>query len=289
MDYRGDIFRPPSEAHSILLQVTTGCSHNRCTFCDMYSQSPFTIKPEATVMADIAFAALHCRRQSRLFLCDGDALIMPQQRILTTLDRIAEQLPWVERVSIYANARSILRKSEAQLVELREHGLALAYLGLESGDDQTLAAVNKGADARAMIQAGQRLRRAGIKLSVTVLLGLAGRERSLEHARATGAVLTAMDPEYVGALSLMLTPGTPLHDDHRKGSFDPPGPLGLLRELGEMIEHTELSSGYFHANHASNYLPIKARLPEDKEATLELIRKAIKGEVSLKHEASRLF
>ena len=287
MHYEGNIIRPPSEAASILLQVTVGCSRNKCTFCGTYRGERFRIKPDSIVMADIAFAAKYCRRQRRVFLCDGDALIVPQQRLLKILGEIRRQLPWVTRVGAYANAKSLKMKSAAELEELREMGLGIAYMGLESGDDTTLKNINKGADSEEMTRMGQKARAAGIKLSVTVLLGIAGRERSEIHARETGRVLSAMDPEYVGALSLMLIPGTPLHDDYRSGRFELIEPMELLRELRTMLAHTNLSRGLFHANHASNYLPIKARLPKDKAATLELIDAALAGKIGLKPEYLR--
>jgi radical SAM superfamily enzyme YgiQ (UPF0313 family) len=287
MHYQGNIFRPPSEASSILLQITTGCSHNKCTFCGMYKGSRFSIKDDRTIMADIDFAAAHCRHQDRLFLCDGDALIISQERLLKILSAIREKLPWVKRIGTYANTKSIKRKSPEQLLELRENGLQIAYMGLESGDDVTLQNIHKGADAARMIAMGKKIRAAGIKLSITVLLGIGGKERSHIHARETGRVLSAIDPEYVGALSLMLTPGTPLFDAAERGEFILPSPNQMLEELGIMIAHTELSNGYFHANHASNYLPIKAKLPKDKAATLDLISRALQGKVSLKPEYLR--
>ena len=287
MHYQGNIFRPPSEANSILLQVTTGCSHNKCTFCGMYKDSRFSIKDDTTIMADIDFAASHCRRQERLFLCDGDALIIPQKRLVTILEQIREKLPWVTRISTYANSKSIRLKSDTQLKEIYDLGLTMAYMGLESGDDVTLASINKGANSQQMIDMGRKLRAAGMKLSITVLLGVAGLTRSHIHAKETGRVLSAIDPEFVGALSLMLTPNTPLFHDEEKGSFILPGPEQMLEELFIMFSQTELSNGYFHANHASNYLPSKAKLPQDKAKTLQLIEKALAGKVSLKSEYMR--
>ena len=287
MDYQGNIFRPPSEAQSILLQVTTGCSHNKCTFCGMYKGSRFSIKDEAIVMADIDFAARHCRRQNRLFLCDGDALIIPQRRLVPILAAIREKLPWVERVGCYANTKSIGMKSEDELRELRDLGLSIAYLGLESGDDVTLAAINKGGDSARMIGMGKKIRGAGIALSITVLLGIAAPKRSLIHARETGRVLSAIDPEYVGALSLMLTPNTPAYQEYQAGRRQLPGPREMLVELQAMLLATTLSGGLFHANHASNYLPIRARLPEEKEKTLALIEDALAGRVNLRPEYMR--
>ena len=287
MHYEGNIIRPPSEADSILLQVTVGCSHNKCTFCGAYKGERFKIKPDEIIMADIAFAARYARRQRRVFLCDGDALIVPQKRLVAILEAIRRQLPWIERVGVYANTKGLAMKSAAELAELNSLGLGIAYMGLESGDDQTLQAVHKGADSQRMIVMGRKARAAGIKLSVTALLGLAGVERSTVHAEATGRVLSAIDPEYVGALSLMLIPGTPLHEDYRQGRFVVPEPMGLLAELRTMIAGTHLSKGLFHANHASNYLPIRARLPEDRDRTLALIDAALAGRVALKPEFLR--
>ncbi len=284
MHYEGNIIRPPSEAGSILLQVTVGCSRNKCTFCGTYMGERFRIKSDEIIEADIEFAARHCQRQRRVFLCDGDALIIPQKRLLSILDRIRRRLPWVTRVGAYANAKSLKMKSEDELAELRSRGLGILYMGLETGDDVTLKRIDKGASAETMITEGAKPGRAGIKLSVTVLLGIAGRERSQVHAEATGRVLSAIDPEYVGALSLMLIPQTPLYRDWEAGRFVLIEPDEMLAELRTMIAHTHLSRGLFHANHASNYLPIKARLPKDKEKTLALIDSALAGNVSLKPE-----
>jgi len=287
MHYEGTIIRPPSEANSVLLQVTVGCSRNKCTFCGTYAGERFRIKPDETIMEDIAFAAAHCRRQRRVFLCDGDALIIPQARLLHILKAIRDQLPWVTRVGAYANAKSLKLKRPDELGQLRGQGLGILYMGLETGDDATLTRVNKGADSATMIAMGRKARDAGFKLSITVLLGIAGRERSQTHARETGRVLSAIDPDYVGALSLMLIPGTPLYDDWRSGTFTLIDPPEMLAELRTMIAETCLSQGLFHANHASNYLPIRARLPRDKEATLALIDQALAGDVALKPEFMR--
>ena len=287
MHYEGMIIRPPSEANSILLQVTVGCSRNKCTFCGTYSGERFRIKPDEIILQDIEFAARHCRRQRRVFLCDGDALIIPQKRLVHILKQIKKQLPWVTRVGVYANAKSLEMKTAEQLEALREHGLGIAYMGLETGDDVTLKRINKGAGSEKMICMGRKARATGIKLSVTVLLGIAGRERSQIHASETGRVLSAIDPEYVGALSLMLIPGTPLYEEHAAGRFELIDPNEMLAELRTMMASTHLSRGLFHANHASNYLPIKARLPRDKEQVLELIDSALAGKVSLKPEYLR--
>jgi radical SAM superfamily enzyme YgiQ (UPF0313 family) len=287
MNYEGTIIRPPSEAFSILLQVTLGCSHNKCTFCGTYKDKRFTIKDDHTIMADIRFASKYMGNQHRLFLMDGDALIIPQRKLVWILDMIKEHLPWVRRVGAYANAKSVKMKSDEDLVQLKEKGLGILYLGVESGDDETLRQVCKGTTAENLIKQGRRIKEAGIKLSVTVLLGIAGPSDSLKHARATGKLLSAMDPNYIGALTVMILPNTPLDDDYRAGRFELPDTRELLLELREMFEHTHLSGGLFMSNHASNYLPVKARLPKDREKTLDLIDAALRGEIDLKPEWMR--
>jgi radical SAM superfamily enzyme YgiQ (UPF0313 family) len=287
MNYQGTLYRPPSEANSILLQVTTGCSHNKCSFCGMYKGQRFTIKPEELIIADIDYAAAHFPYARRLFLCDGDALILPQHQLLTILKRIETRLPQVTRVGIYANTKSLRSKSIEDLQRLQQHGLGIVYMGLESGDDVTLAGMNKGATADQMIEMGRKAKLAGMQLSVTVLLGIAGPERSAIHAFESGRVLTAIDPDFVGALSLMLEPGTPLHAAYQVGKFALPEPLAILLELRSMIAATDLSQGLFHANHASNYLPIRAKLPEEKGKTLALLDQALAGKLALKPEYLR--
>ena len=287
MHYEGNCIRPPSEAYSILLQVTVGCSHNKCTFCGTYTGKRFRIKEDRIILSDILFASKYMKRQDRVFLMDGDALIIPQKRLMWVLDRIREHLPWVRRVGAYANAKSIKMKSPEELIQLRKNGLGILYLGVETGDAELLKEIRKGTSAEHLINMGRKVRDAGIKLSVTVLLGIAGRERSLEHARATGELLSAMDPNYVGALTVMLIPGTPLHEDFTSGKLELPDERGFLLELREMIAHTNLSRGLFFSNHASNYLPVKARLPKGKQQALDQIDGALKGEIGLRPEWMR--
>ncbi|MBW1777997.1 MAG: radical SAM protein, partial [Deltaproteobacteria bacterium] len=212
------------------------------------------------------------------------ALIIPQKRLMRILQEIRRQLPWVTRVGAYANVKSIAMKTPEELEALRDEGLGIVYMGLETGDAVTLKNINKGATPERMIEMGKKIKAAGIKLSVTVILGIAGKKRSSIHAKATGTVLSAMEPDYVGALSLMLIPGTPLYEDYTAGRFELLSSREMLEELRVLLEHTDLSRGLFHANHASNYLPIKARLPRDKAATLALIDQALGGDVPLKPE-----
>ncbi|MFP4587919.1 MAG: radical SAM protein [Desulfohalobiaceae bacterium] len=287
MHYEGYCIRPPSEAESILLQVTTGCSHNKCTFCGSYKGKRFRIKDWSIIEEDIQYAARHMRDRKRLFLMDGDCLILPQAKLLRLLDLINAHLPWLQRIGTYANAKSIRKKSLQELQELRARGLSIVYLGLESGSDQVLKQVKKGSSSQEMVQMGQRVKEAGITLSVTVLLGLAGRQGWAEHARATGEVLSKMDPDYVGALTVMLIPGTELYQDYQAGRFELPGQMEILQELRLMLQSTWLSQGLFISNHASNYLPIKVKFPEGKEQGLQMIDQALQGEVGLKPEWMR--
>ncbi|MBU2549176.1 MAG: radical SAM protein [Proteobacteria bacterium] len=283
-DYQGHLIRPPSEAYSILIQFTTGCSHNKCTFCAAYKTKRFSIKPEETLLRDLAFARRYCRRQDKLFLMDGDALIVPQKKLTWLLDEIRSQLPWVQRVGAYANHKSIKMKSDRDLSELRDKGLGILYYGVESGDDETLRRIRKGTNAENLTLQGRRAVEAGFDVSATVLLGIAGRERGLEHARATGEVLSRIDPRYVGALTTMVVPGTALADEQASGEWTLPEPLEMLAELREMVRTTRLSDGLFSSNHASNYLPLRIRYPEGQADALRVIDAALEGQIGLKPE-----
>ncbi|MDY0042978.1 MAG: radical SAM protein [Desulforhabdus sp.] len=287
MHYEGMIIRPPSEANSILLQVTVGCSHNKCTFCGTYKGVRFKIKDEALIARDIRYAAENFPFLRRLFITDGDALILPQAKLKAILSRIKDEMPWIQRVGLYGNAKSIMRKTSAEFEELRALDLGIVYLGLESGDAQVLQEIRKGVSPQRMVEAGQRVREVGIKLSVTALLGIAGLERSLLHARATGEVLTAMDPNYVGVLTLMVLPNTELGEKVRTGQFQLLQLPELLQELREMLQHTQMSRGLFLSNHASNYLALKVRMPAEKEKALEHIDKALGGRIDLRPEWAR--
>jgi len=287
MNYIGNIFRPPSEANSILIQATIGCSHNKCSFCEMYKDKSFSIKNENQVLKDIEEAGRLYPRTRRLFICDGDALIIPQKRLITILNEIKTKIPKVRRVGIYANSRSIEIKTEEELKELYENGLGIIYLGIETGDNKILGKIDKSATFDHFVESGKKVKNSGIKLSVTVLLGIAGKERSINHAIETGKLLTKIDPDYVGALTLMITEGTDLFVESNKGNFKLLSPNDMLVELGTMISETTLSNGYFHANHASNYLPVSAHFPEDKEKTLLQINNAINGDIKLKPEYLR--
>jgi len=287
MHYEGMIIRPPSEADSLLLQVTVGCSHNKCTFCGTYKGERFRIKEESVIDSDILYAAKNFPFFRRVFLPDGDVLILPQNELVRILSRIREAMPWIHRVGVYGNAKSILRKTPEELEILKQLGLGIVYLGLESGDAEVLRDIRKGVSPERMIEAGKRIRSAGLKLSVTALLGIAGREGSIAHARATGEVLSGIDPNYVGVLTLMVLPNTELGCKVREGQFVLPTPPELLRELREMLFHTQMTRGLFLSNHASNYLPLRVKMPADKEKALKIIDAALEGEISLKPERLR--
>ncbi|MFB3926178.1 MAG: radical SAM protein [Syntrophales bacterium] len=270
MKYEGDIIRPPSEAGSLLLQITVGCSHNQCTFCRAYKKKRFRIKEFEEIEEDIREAAEY-PYPDKVFLCDGDALIVPQKKLVRILESIRKYLKGVERVGVYANAKSILKKTPDELAQLRELGLGIVYFGLETGSDELLIQIHKGADSRKMVAAGRRIKEAGIALSVTVLLGIGGTEKSIDHARETAKVLSEIDPDYVGALTVMVIPGTPLYEQYAAGTYRRPEPYDLIRELGCMIAGSNFTKCLFTSNHASNYLAVRARLPQDKERVLAAI------------------
>lgn len=270
--YYGDVYRPPSEADSLILQVMYGCSHGDCRFCGMYTGKRFRIRPAAEVREDILGLVPAVKQAVRkVFLCDGDALVLPVRSMVTILDLLAAELPRLERVSAYANAHSLLRKSPSELREIRSHGLEMLYLGLESGDEKTLALMGKGVTVAEQIEGCRQAKEAGFRLSVMAILGLGGVERSLEHARGTACALSAINPDFISMLSLMLAPGAPLAEDVSRGEFAIPDAVATLRELREVIAGTNVTRAVFRTTHASNYLPLEGTLPDDKPAMLEVI------------------
>lgn len=287
MHYEGDIIRPPSEAGSIILQATVGCSHNRCSFCGAYRGKRFRIKDEGVIREDLDFAAQYCLRQQTLFLADGNALAIPQKELLDLLSLIRTRLPHVRRISLYANARDIQRRTVDDLKQLRQRGLQRIYMGLETGHDPTLAAICKGSDATDMIQAGRMVREAGMFLSVTVLLGIAGITYSVEHARATASVLNRIKPNQIAVLTLMLLDNTPLAELSARGKFELPDRRALFVELRTMLEDLDVGRAQFQANHASNYFELDGRLPRDKRFFISIIDRALAGNVSLKPDYRR--
>ena len=290
MRYEGDIYRPPGEWNSYPLQTTIGCSNNTCTFCGMYLDKKFHIRPIADILEDIRMAKAYYGDVERVFLCDGDAIIMRTQELLTILEALHRAFPSLQRVTTYAGPRSTLAKTPEELRTLREAGLTRAYLGVETGCDALLKQVKKGVDAAQMLEAGVRLREAGMDLWVMVILGLAGTgEPSRRHMLDTAAMMNEMKPRHLSALTLTLDPGTELYQDYRAGRFHPITPRESLLEAKLLLENLTVDPLHFTCNHASNYLPLKGGLPEDRDRFLAMLDRALAGEQELRPEWSRGF
>ncbi|HQY64267.1 MAG: radical SAM protein [Myxococcales bacterium] len=287
MRYEGRLYRPPSEADSLIVQATIGCSWNHCTYCDMYSDKAYRVRDASEVREDLERAAAAFGDDvEKLFVADGDALAMPMESWRSLLTTARAELPRLRRVSCYAMARNVLAKTEEELAELRALGLRVLYIGPESGDDPTLKRIAKGDDHEAHVEAAARARRAGLALSVIVLLGVA-MERSDEHARETARLVTRMDPEFVAALTVTVVPGTPLATLAKRGRFVVPEVPALLGELRTFLEHTRPTHAVFRTNHASNYLPLGGELPRDRDRILAVIDAALAGRVPLRPERHR--
>ncbi len=272
MRYEGNIFRPFSEANSYLLQCTIGCSHNGCTFCGMYKDKKFRVRPLSEIKQDIQMAASELGRVEKVFLCDGDAIAIETSMLLEILSDLKNTFPSLRHVGTYAGPVSILKKSMSELAALRNAGLTKAYLGVESGDDRLLREVNKGAGYSEMLSAGLNLRHAGINLSSMVLLGLAGRgERSREHAAATAKITNEMAPEYLAALTVTPVPGTVLYAKLASGEFELPDAFETLEEMKILFENITIDGLKFVGVHASNYLPINGTLQKDRDKMLGII------------------
>jgi len=275
MQYEGDIYRPPSEAYSLIVQVTVGCTHNECTFCESFKAKKFRVKPFETVLADLLEARSYYRHVERVFFADGDALCMTTDKLMRLLDAVREIFPECTRVGIYSRASQILNKSEDELVRLREAGLGIVYIGAESGSDEVLRRVSKGETAAQIIAAVQKAEDAGITTSVTFVLGLGGRELMQEHAAKTGEMISVLGASYVGLLTLMLDPAAPLYADEQAGKFVQLTPLETLDELEIILKHTNCEKEtVLRSNHASNWLVLKGTLPQDKERMLQQILRA---------------
>ena len=270
MRYEGVVYRPPSEADSLIVQVTIGCSHNKCLFCVMYKDKKFRMKDIEDLREEIRSAALYGRVR-RVFLGDGDALAADTGLLVEVLEELRKAFPLLERVGIYAGPQNVLGKSQEELVTLRKHGLSIAYYGVESGDDAILADMRKGATAQEIVDAGRRLIEAGLTLSVTVILGLGGRDRSEEHATATARVVSQIDPQFLAPLTLIIPEGSPIHRRIERRLFKPCDRFGTLRELRILLQEVEVTRCVFRCNHASNYLPLRGTLPNDKERLLRVL------------------
>lgn len=287
MRYQGMVIRPPSEARSYILQCTYGCSHNACTFCATYKGTRHRHRPMEEILEDIEMASQAMPRTRRVFLADGDALERDTGELLGVLEGLDLAFPRLERVGVYANAADLLAKPPEELARLRRAKLGIFYLGLESGDDEVLKRVKKGATAEEMVEAVLKGREAGLEASVIVLLGLGGKAGSRRHAERSASVISLMQPDYISALTLMVIPGTPLHRQMTEGAFELPGPLGMLEELRTLVEGIEVPESVFRSNHASNYLPLRGTLSRDRDSILRVIDGAMNDPEVLRPEFMR--
>ncbi len=287
IEYEGRVFRPPSEAYSLIVQVTIGCSHNKCTFCDMYREKCFRIRRLDEVKRDFEAARQMYRKVDRIFLADGDALMCRAEHMAEILCYIREIFPECERVTSYGSPASILCKTQDELNMLHTLGLDMIYLGLESGSDEVLRRVNKGETADEIVRAGLMVKQAGMKLSVTCIAGLGSLELSEEHAIGTAEALSRMKPEYIGLLTLLFELETPLMRDWKEGRFYLMNPIEIAQETLILLEHIDAEGSVFRANHASNYVNLAGTLNADREAMCERLRQALEGKVKFKNEAFR--
>lgn len=285
--YIGRIYRPPSEADAFILQASIGCSWNHCTYCDMYGDKDFALRPLDECLEDIDATADQAGGHiEKVFVADGDALVMPMSHWEPILERCRARFPRLRRVSCYAMARNVRDKSRGELRSLREGGLCTLYIGPESGDDVTLKRIAKGDTFEGHVEAASMAHEAGLALSVIALLGI-GMERAREHAEATARLVTEMDPAYFAALTVTVVPGTPLATLRSRGKFEVPEIPALLEELRTMVDLARPTNALFRTNHASNYLPLGGRLPHDRERIVNLIDAALRGEVRLRPERHR--
>jgi len=287
MRYFGSVYRPPSEARSLIVQVTYGCSHNTCAFCSMYKAKKFALRPMEEILEDFRMARQAYSKVGRIFLADGDALIRPAADLEQILEYIARLFPECERVTCYASPSSIHKRTPEELKRLRERNLTMVYMGLESGCDAVLKKMRKGHTAAEIVAAGQKINAAGIDLSVTAISGLGGVELWREHAMDTAAALSAMKPAYIGLLTLMVEPGTPLYDWVETGEFTLLDSRQVLEETALLVAQLDCEGAVFRMNHASNYLTLKGTLNEDKQALLKRIHSAMSGRTDLRPEYFR--
>jgi radical SAM superfamily enzyme YgiQ (UPF0313 family) len=280
MRYEGSIFRPPSEANSLILQATVGCSYNRCTFCAMYRDTKFRIRSLEELEQDIGMAREYMGdRVRRVFLSDGDGLIMKTDHLNALLRLLNEAFPHLNRVGVYATPQSLRKKTVEELVELKEMKLGICYLGVESGSAEVLKRLKKGVDPDRMVEAGRRAVDAGLKLSTMIILGAGGTEFKKEHALESAAVLNRIEPRFISTLSMMVVPGTPIHDDMVEGRYAPPDPRQTLEELRDFVGALEVEGAIFRSNHISNFLPLAGSLMKDKDRMLETLDEALAGPI----------
>jgi radical SAM superfamily enzyme YgiQ (UPF0313 family) len=286
--YEGSIYRPPSEANSYILQATIGCSWNHCTYCDMYRAKTFRVRAIEETLEDVARAGkAYGPDVDKVFVADGDALILDLEHWTTILDALHRAFPRLRRVSAYATAMNLLEKTPAELARLRELGLSLLYIGPESGDDVTLKRIAKGATAADHVEAARKAHAAGMRLSAIFLLGAGGVERSAEHARASAKLASDMDPRFVSLLTLTVIPGTPIGKQLERGDFVLPGVPSLLGELRAFIAEAAPTDAIFRTNHASNWLALSGRLPRDRDRLVSVLDDALAGDVPLRPDWAR--
>ena len=271
MTYEGGIYRPPSEANSFILQTTIGCSHNRCIFCISYLEKKYREREMEDIFADIDEISAKYRGVNRVFLADGDAMAMSTDKLLTIMEKLYRSFPMLDRVSLYATPRDLLRKSPEEMVRLREAGLGIVYLGVETGNDELLAWIRKGVSRAEIAEAGIKTREAGLIVSATIINGLGGLEKMAPHAQDTATLINEIDPQYLGLLTIMVVEGTPIYEMVRRKEYRVPAPFEILGEIKMMVETLDVSNCVFRANHASNYLPLKGTLPGDKQKLLDTL------------------
>ncbi len=290
MRYDGDtLYRPPGEWKSYLLQVTMGCTHNKCTFCAMYKGKRFQIRPVEEVLEDIDMARnYYGAGLERVFLMDGDSIAIKTEDMLKILHKLYATFPNLQKVTTYAGPRSTLAKTPEELLALRKAGLTRAYLGVESGSDAVLSAVNKGVTAAQMLEAGQRLVAAGIDLWAIVIMGLTGQDGNWEeHIHSTAHIINEMKPRHLSAMTFAPAAGTPLGDDVLAGRFNVCTPDQILEECRLLIEELDVDPLHFTSNHASNYLPLKGSMPDQREEFLQMIDGALEGKIRLRRTLNR--
>lgn len=277
MRYEGAIYRPPSEAGSFILQVTIGCSHNRCTFCVSFLEKKFRERELKDIFTDIEEVAAKIRGVERVFLADGNAMVMDTDKLLKILDKLYRSFPLLQRVGLYATPQDLLHKSHEELVQLQEAGLGIVYMGVETGNEKLLSWIHKGATRTEIAEAGIKTREAGLILSATVINGLGGTEKMADHASDTASLINEIDPHYLGLLTLMVCNGTAIAKKVERNEFKLPTPLEILAEIKMMVEGLEVSDCIFRANHASNYLPLKGTLPGDKQKIIETLNAMLRS------------
>ena len=288
MRYEGDIYRPPSEAYSLLVQVTIGCTHNKCTFCKMYKDKKFRVRSLDEVIEDLAWARKQYRRVERMFLCDGDALALSNNRLMPILRYISENFPECQRVTVYGRATDVLKKSDEELKELYEAGLTMVYIGAESGSDKVLKDVCKGETRQQLIDGVKKIEASGMQASVTFISGLAGKDGWREHAIETGTMISEMGASYVALLTLIVEPSVPMAEDIQSGKFKMLTAEEVLEETLLWLEHTNVTKQcVFRSNHASNYVSLRGNLPDDKEKMMDLLRKAMSNKDMLRSDMFR--